>query len=238
MTKKQSTAAPTISNVVASVLDFRYFHEEDGHPPAIPLHYVPGKVPLAVVVGPNAGGKSFFRRLVGHVYAQSKPAVEFIGISMEFRTGTGVHAGNIMRAFVFGDEGSHATGAISATTVTTGIKTCRSREKPHVIFWDEPDIGLSEGYSRGVGHAIRGFVEDLPQHTAGVFVVSHSKPLVRELALLEPHYVHLGSTEAPATLQEWLDTEAPAQDIDTLSDRALERFRAIQRILKSVQKPG
>lgn len=226
----------TLDGILDYTRDLRYFHPEDGEPAAIPLHYVPGKVPLVLIIGPNAGGKSFLRRIVGQVCRMVKPRIEFMGVSMEFRTGQGAHAGNTARAFVFGDEGWESTGAISAQTVTVGIKTCLERTTPHVVFWDEPDIGLSEGYSRGVGQAIAKLARAATAHTVGVFVVTHSKPLVREMVALEPHYMHVGSETAPPTLQAWLDTEAEALDIDTLKDASHVRFQRIQKILNDKKR--
>lgn len=231
--KSKSKTPATLKAILGFAQDLRYFHPEGDEPAAIPMHYVAGKVPLVLVVGPNAGGKSFFRRCISGVCKACTPQVECIAISMEFRAGQGVHAGNMARAFIFGDEGWQATGQISASTVTTGISTCQSRTTPHVVFWDEPDIGLSEGYSRGVGQAIAKFVSDIPQHTVAAFVVTHSKPLVRELVALEPHYLHLGSDSAPATLQMWLDTEAPPLDIELLGEQARQRFQRIKKILNS-----
>lgn len=228
----------TLDGILDYARDLRYFHPEAGEPAAIPLHYVPGKVPLVLVVGPNAGGKSFLRRVVGEVCRMVKPRVEFMGISMEFRTGHGEHVGNVARTFVFGDEGWESTGAISAHTVTVGIKTCLQRTTPHVVFWDEPDVGLSEGYSRGVGHAIAKLARTATSHTVGIFVVTHSKPLVREMVALQPHYLHVGSEVAPPTLQAWLDTEADVLDIDTLKGVSRERYQRIQKILKSSTAPG
>lgn len=222
----------TLDGILEYTRDLRYFHPENGEPAAIPMHYVPGKVPLVLVIGPNAGGKSFFRRIAGQVCRSVTPRIEFLGVSMEYRTGHGAHAGNPLRALVFGDEGWESTGAISAHTVIVGIKTCLERTTPHVVFWDEPDIGLSEGYSRGVGQAIAKLVRAATPHTVGVFVVTHSKPLVREMVALEPHYLHVGSETAPPTLQAWLDAEAEALDIDTLKEASYARYQRIQKILK------
>lgn len=224
-------APATLDECMERMREFRYWYPEDGHPAAIPMHYAPGKSRLMVVTGPNAGGKSFFRRLIPAVY----PGVECIGLSMEFRTGTGAHAGNIGRAFVFGDEGYRSTGAISAQTVLTAINTSKQRDNAHVLFWDEPDIGLSEGYARGVGVAIAKYLADPAAKLKAAFVVTHSKALVRELARVQPHYTHLGSDDAPPTLADWLAHEEPVCDIEELTERAHARLRAIRRILDSVK---
>ena len=218
--------------LLADAFNLRYFHAEGGEPPVIPFHHTPGKVPLVAVVGPNAGGKSFFRRIVQQVCAHREPKIECMGISMQFRT----EANNPFKAFVFGDETWQATGEISGHTVLTGINTCASRDNPHVIFWDEPDLGLSDGYSGGMGQTLARFAQNLPTHTVGAFVVTHSRALLRQLLPVEPHYVHLGSENPPESLQAWLDTEAPVLPQEDLKEASYARFRRIQKILQEVRK--
>ena len=102
-------------------------------------------------------------------------------------------------AFIYGDESWESTGVLSSRTVLTGIKTCQGRKSKHVIFWDEPDVGLSDSWAAGVGQSICGFVTDCPRNTVAALVVTHSKALVRELLPAAPAYVHLGKepSEAP-----------------------------------------
>jgi hypothetical protein len=200
----------------------------DGEPPPIPSYWKKGRDPLIAVLGENAAGKSFFRRVCQAICRKDENKVEFMGISMELR-----QSGGPMNAFVFGSESYDATGAISAKTVLTGIKTCRSRENPHVMCWDEPDLGLSDNGAAGVGLAIREFAENPGKHTKAIIVTSHSRALVSQLVPLDPHMVYLGEQEtAPRSLDEWLARPIVPRDLTEMANTALERFRTITKLLK------
>jgi hypothetical protein len=68
-------------------------------------------------------------------------------------------------------------------------------------------------------------------------VVSHSKDLIKELLPLSPHYVHLGSTEHPDTLQAWLDAPSIPRAIGDLDAVSHARFKRIQTVLDALKKP-
>jgi hypothetical protein len=219
----------------ALTLDYFKPHPLDGVTP-IPAFFEPGRGNLAVIVGENASGKSFMRRIVTQICRETK--VECIPISMEGRGGN--YGG--MRGFIYGDETWESTGVNSAGTVQMGIKTCKDRTTPHVIFWDEPDLGLSENGAAGVGRAIADYMIRQNPMTLAAVVVTHSKPLVREMnrayADLDPHYLHLGCDsleDTPKTLYEWLNSgEAVCRSPEDIEEAGARRFKLIQRILKSV----
>ena len=216
------------AGLLANILeDLRYFIPEGkGKPAIIPYHWAKGSCNLAVVLGENASGKSFLRRCA-HSICQHL-GIEFLGISMELR-----YSGGIERAFIFGDENTDATGVISLRTVLTGISTCRSREKPHVMCWDEPDLGLSDNAAAGVGLAIAEFIRRPGEHTKAIIVMTHSRALVEQLLPLDPHYVYLGCDpdKAPATLADWLKQPIVPADLEALREKMLVRFRAINKML-------
>ena len=222
----------TARKLLDHVLSLDYFQSEGKEPPPIPFHRVHGRDPLVVMVGDNASGKSFARRLVTAVCR--KVEVESIHISMERRAGGDVTGG--MRGFIYGTEDWKSTGENSVGTVLGGIRTCQGREKPHIMFWDEPDIGLSDPWAAGVGVAIRKFVETPPEHTRAVFVVTHSKALVSQLLPVEPHYIYFGDSEAPASLEHWIEQPAIPRDIEELGKLSHPRFKKIQKILDRVEK--
>ena len=178
------------------------------------------------MLGENASGKSFLRRCAHSICQQV--GIEFLGISMELRYG-----GGIERAFIFGDEGYEATGVISIKTVLTGISTCHSREKSHVMCWDEPDLGLSDNAAASVGLAIAEFVRKPGKHTTAIIVMTHSRALVEQLLPLDPHYVYLGcdADKAPTTLYDWLKQPIVPADLEALREKMLTRFRAITKLL-------
>jgi hypothetical protein len=222
----------TAKKLLDHVLSLDYFHPGGKKPPPIPYHRVDGKDPLVVIVGENASGKSFARRCVQAIASKNK--VETIAISMERRAGADFTGG--MRGFIYGTEEWKSTGENSVGTVLGGIRTCQGRDTPHVMFWDEPDLGLSDSWAAGVGAAIRKFVEKPPTHTRAVFVVTHSKPLVEQLVDFGPHYLYLGDDDAPESLAHWLKTPAIPRDIELLGQLSHARFKRIQTILDRVKK--
>lgn len=221
----------SLRTLLDDVLTLDYFDDSDG-PAAIPALRVDGKGKLIVVVGDNASGKSFFRRII-QVWCQ-KAKTECIHISVEGRGKTG-HMPWL--AMVYGDEQHESTGVNSMSTILMGMKTCRGREKPHTIFWDEPDLGLSEDWAAGVGQDLCKFAQEAPTKTKAAFIVTHSRALVRELLPASPFYLHLGTTpsEAPQSLQEWVDRPIQPQRPEKLKERSRARYKAIQAILNRVQ---
>lgn len=222
----------TVGKLLDHVFSLDYFQPDGNKSAAIPYHRIDGNDPLVVMVGENASGKSFVRRIVTLMAREND--VESIHISMEGRAGPDFSGG--LRPFIYGDEGYRSTGENSASTVVTGIKTCRGREKPHLMFWDEPDIGLSDSWAAGVGVAIREFVKKPPEHTRAVFVVTHSKALVGQLAEFYPHFIYFGEDEPPKTLFHWIERPIIPRDIEELGKLSHVRFKKIQKILDSVKK--
>lgn len=218
-------------SLVNECLALDYFTPDNKGVTPIPAYYLPGKDPLILVVGENASGKSFFRRIVRLICRDAK--TECISISMEARQ---TISDNPWLSLVYGDEEHDSTGYNSASMVTTGIRTCQSREAKHVIFWDEPDVGLSENGAAGVGIAIRDFMKDPPKHTVAAIVVTHSKPLVQAFADLDPHYLHLGGGKVPQTLNDWLKTPVVARHPDDILKAGRKRFKLIQAILDDIKK--
>lgn len=209
-------------------LDLAYFHEDEDGDVAIPFHRVNGRGRLILVVGDNASGKSFFRRIVQLLCKKSD--IECMAISAEARRTISY---NPWLTFVYGDEEHEATGVNSTNTVLTGIKTCQGRDSKHVIFWDEPDLGLSDSWAAGVGQKLCQFAQEPPKHTVAALVVSHNRALVRELLPAKPFYLHLGvkAEEAPPTLQEWVERPCAPRDPDRLPEQSRKRFKMIQHIL-------
>ena len=207
-----------------------YFHPNDKGITPIPAQWVKGTGNFVVVLGENASGKSFLRRIVSAL--ARKAEVEVMPISME---GRGQEFGGL-RGFVYGSEEWQSTGENSSHTVLTGISTCRSRATPHVIFWDEPDLGLSDGWAAGMGETFLEFAQDLPKMTCAAFVVTHSRALVERLVPANPHYLYLGSDVAPPTLRAWLDKPVVARPLATLKEESHQRFRLIDEILKTKKR--
>jgi hypothetical protein len=209
-------------SLVQECLTLDYFYPNDKGEVPIPAKFVPGNGKLVVAVGGNASGKSFFRRIVQGVCAKTK--IECIHLSMEGR-----RTGGIFASFVYGSETHQSTGANSSGTVLTAISTSKARKNKHVIFWDEPDIGLSDDWAASTGAEIRSFIEDAPKPLVGVVLVSHSKALVRELIPLNPHLLSFSETPV-GDLTEWLEKPVMIRPLSELKETSYRRFKLIQAV--------
>jgi len=194
----------------------------------VTAHLVPGHSALVLVVGENASGKSILRRIVSQSCKNKK--IECLRISMEGRQNT--YAG-LGLSFIYGNEEYISTGHNSACTVVNGIYNCKKRERAHVMFWDEPDLGLSENGAAGVGVAIAAFVKDKPKLTRAIFVCTHSRALVRQLEGCKPHFLYFG--DAPKTLQEWLNEPIVPRDLRELINAGDARRTMVQKTLDKIK---
>lgn len=200
------------------------------------IRWVPSKGSnLCLCIGDNATGKSLFRRVV-HAWCQKDydhdkqkgSKVEMIGLSMQDRAGGMMGIGH---AFVYGDEHTNATGANTGHTVTGAIKTAHARTNPNIVFWDEPDTGLSDAYAADVGRRIATFGMSPAKHTVASFVVTHRKALVEQLLDAKPHVLFFGEN-APATVEEYLKRPVEPANIEELFERGHKLFLKVSKHLR------
>lgn len=202
---------------------------KDGETP-IELHadYARKKSPgahVVVVVGENASGKSFLRRLMCAVLHDA--GHDLIHLSMEGRFD---YNGNLgaMRGMLYGDEQHEATGVNSAHLITRGLSNCESRrDTSHGIIWDEPELGLSEGAQMGVGAELAEGLVKTPVPTVAAVLITHSKPLVRRLVEIEPNFVFVGE-DPPLTMEGWLKRPAKLRTTADIEAESRRRYRLIQ----------
>lgn len=219
----------TTASLVEDSLDYEYFcpQEEDGGVTPIPVTSIPGEGLLVLAVGDNASGKSFYRRVVQALCHREK--IECIHLSMEGRRGSN------FAGLIYGEEDYNSTGQNSARTVRMSLETSKKREEPHVIFWDEPDFGLSESWSEAMGVKIcHGLTHDPSPHLVAAFVVTHSRPLMKPLLDLNPHALIF--EESPSTsLREYLARPSPVQPLEVLEDLSRQRYKRIQGVMNRVK---
>jgi hypothetical protein len=215
----------TTKGLIKEALSREYFQPIEGAV-AIPVTCLPGKGPLVLAVGDNASGKSFFRRIIQGLCGLNH--LECIHLSMEGRRNVAYNPG---LCFVYGSEEYQSTGQNSTETVLGAIKTTKERENLHVIFWDEPDFGLSESWSASMGVEIaKGLSTKVNPNLVAAFVVTHSRPLMKPLLDLNPH-VLIFDENAPTSLQEYLDRPLVIRPLQELKDLGHQRFKRIQKVL-------
>lgn len=175
---------------------------------------------ILIATGENASGKSLFRRLYLTAIKEYYPKIkEVMHISQQGRCQEG-----IVRAFVYGAEDWEATGVISLRTFKAGFDTSHGREHPHIIIWDEPEIGMSEETQMAAGQYVAKRCKDWPENLKGLIFTTHSRHFAA--ALKDLHgvgFLNLGNKYK--TLEAWIDREIVPNDYETLMDHALERFR-------------
>jgi len=176
---------------------------------------------VLVIVGSNASGKSFLRR---YVQLTLKEKIEVIALSHELRT-----QGNFSTALVYGDESWQSTGAITAQTFLTGVKTMRERTKPHVVVWDEPEIGCSEELQTGCANWLHKNLHPWPKFLQGLILLTHSRIWARR-AMDYPHAKFL-SLDGYRNVEDWLRREVKPVDPETITRLAGEKFQRLTKLL-------
>jgi hypothetical protein len=182
------------------------FDEETEGGPGLVGAFTEGDPAWRVLLGTgeNASGKSPVRRLISAI-CQRQKKVEHIVTSLEAKTH---HSDAPWLAMVYGSEAWSATGQNSAHLILGGIRTARGRETPHVLTWDEPELGLSEGAQLAAGEAFADLGRAPGAHTRVMALVTHSRHIGRALLPLRPPW-RTGSRprSSPAP---WRTSRAPA----------------------------
>ena len=201
----------------------------------------PGEPRLLIIAGENASGKSLFAQSLTAV-ASRQEKVQSITVSIRERTGSGSSGiESFRRAVMFGEESEQSTGASSFKVLPVAFNTLRSRAeegKRALLLLDEPDLGLSEGYSAALGRYLAKHYGELPELAAGLVIITHSRALVRTLVQglsQPPSFLKFGHT---ADLSAWLtgEPERSLEELDALGELARERWLAVSRILSELRK--
>lgn len=195
---------------IENILNLNYFADEEF--PDLPLSCVfqPGADRrVLVVTGENASGKSFVSKLMAA--GANRDKVEALTITMNFRT-----KGFMPSMILGGLEEDTSTGHLSLNGVIGGVRNCQNRECPHLMLWDEPDIGLSEAYQPAMGEYIGQFLAKLPDNTRGVIITTHSRILVKALVDacgFMPHHVRFNDN---ISLADWMANPPKPRTVEEL----------------------
>ncbi len=184
---------------------------------------------VGILVGPNASGKSFVRKLLG---SACKPlGLELIHLSMQGRCSG---ENRIMRMFVYGNEDGDSTGCNTIQTTFGSFRTSRKRDTPHVLFYDEPETGLSPEYTAGLAGLFVEFLSAPPPHLVAAFFVSHRAELLGPIARLPHAFASLGTASAFDTYAAWASRPIEALDPSLLPDENRANYVKIRRALDAM----
>lgn len=220
----------SIQHVIESVLATKFFTGDEA-PLSATFHSGSPDSSALVIAGANASGKSYMVRLIASwLRVKEAPKVEPIQVSMRYRAGLSVSG--FQRTMMFGNEDDSSTGDNSISAIFGAMRTSESRDTPHYVMFDEPDIGLAEEYAIPAGQHIGEFAAKPSDHRGGVVLISHSKPLVRAFINGLGHQPHFLCMEGTAALDEWLATTTvrSVADLQSLRDRARERWQKIEAV--------
>lgn len=224
----------TLATLLEQAIERPLFTKSD----AFQAHLVAGEGHAAVIVGPNASGKSLFFRVLTAAAHRSK--VLAVTVSIRERTGAGtLEMAGLRRMFMFGDESEQSTGATSLSAATKAFNTAEAQAeegKPTLVLLDEPEQGLSEDYAAAMGTWLAQKTNALVHPNAlGVVLVSHSRALVRAFQQGLNHKPACVSMEDPLSLEQWLNSAKPktVEELLALSTLGKERWRAVSRLLQS-----
>lgn len=228
----------TVPRQVLSVLEEPFFQPLPSGEIPIPWVWQKGRDPVVLVLGGNAAGKSFFRRRLAHFMAQQQGHNQidrFVHLSMGARTGAEGDQSGFERIGTYGSERDQSTGTLSMRSLTSQLAEVINKSKKQpllkwqdmrtVLFWDEPDLGLSKGAALGMGETLRTWITQRPPHVRMVFVATHSPEIVQSLWPMRPHYLFLGDLQGPADIRAWLASQVnpPRVSPDQVIRRAIER---------------
>ena len=191
------------------------------------------------VVGENASGKSLMFRVIA-AFAKRDNDLIGITISIRERTGSGLNEmSGMRRTMMFGDEHEQSTGAASANVVDSGFRNASMYGGKTILMFDEPELGLSDGYAGALGAFIAQKTVEIGEGTHGVVVVTHSRSLVQGFVDefgQEPTFIDM--SREPTSLRYWLvrPEHRTVEDLLALREIARDRKKAVQVIMNESKR--
>lgn len=224
-------ALPPIAKLVTNLIADTHLLSHTKCP--FSYHLQPGHGQVLVVAGDNASGKSLVASIAA-ARAYYDHGVEPMTVSMTARTSSGM-----LRAFTYGGEDYRATGEVSLNVSFKALDAIPDRlgkgpSARALAILDEPDVGLTEGFSYAFGQKLAQKINALPAGKRwNVLLVSHSREMVRGLAdtlTQAPSFLH---TDTPLTLDDWC-AQRPRKsvaELEAMLKRAGEQIKQIRGIL-------
>lgn len=180
------------------------------------MHIHQGNEKLVVVTGSNASGKSLLRKILTNRYKDKN--IEVIHLSMSSRASSGFE-----RVVIYGSEDDDATGYNSIKTFLKAIETSISRTNEHIIIFDEPEIGCSDEVAMALGQRLFDNINSMTCKV--VYVISHSRKLVEQLAPFNPTHISLGVDQS---LQDWLKRDIIPANLEQVLETGRINWKFVQ----------
>lgn len=188
---------------------------------------ISGEANVTLIAGPNASGKSLVSKMIANFSREQNLPCRVC--SMLNRS-----QGGIESAMIFGDESYNSTGVNSLSAIENSLKSTVN-DKKGVVILDEPDIGLSEEYSGGLGKYVADFMNDKGLNFTHLVIVSHSRLFFNcfiEGYRKEINKVYMSKRK---TFDDWrlgAVEVASVEDLKSLYKNSRDKFLAINELAK------
>jgi hypothetical protein len=178
-----------------------------------------------ILVGPNASGKSLFRKLINK--GRKKPLC-IVHASMQLRTESRPDMGAL--SSIAHDWPDNATSYSTLRALRMSINSVKENCALHI---DEPEIGFSEELQAGAGTWLRKQLEALQPQPVITLITTHS----REVARAFPDWKLIDLGWQFKTVDEWTSREIKPADPEAILEAGQILFSVIQtRINKATEK--
>lgn len=168
-----------------------------------------------ILVGPNASGKSLFRKLI----RREKPLV-IIHASMQLRTESRPDLGGL--GCMLKDWPDDAT---SYSTLKNLQKSIASIRENCILHIDEPEIGFSLELQKGTGKWLRNKLEAIPNPQPVVTLITTHSPYIAS-AFTDWKLIDLGFKHK--TVSDWINREIQEVDPNEIEEKNLIMYAVIQ----------
>lgn len=214
-----------MNDFITDIISGRWFKEPS--PLRCDVQY--GHPKLCVITGPNTSGKSLLRKIIHNRYSERK--WQYVNVSQEGRCASS----GIQRLFLYGTETDESTGYNSVKMLLKAIQSGQSYEKTFGMMLDEPEIGCGEEVQGALGVRIARDIDTMPNLHA-LYIVTHSRELVRHLLPINPTHWRLGGDNM--TLEQFVERPVILADLDEVLATGKERWHAVHQVIEAGKKGG
>jgi len=179
-----------------------------------------------ILVGPNASGKSLFRKLLNR---GRKDKLTVVHASMQLRTESRPDMGAF--SSLAHDWPEDATSQSTIRVLKKSIQSVKANCALHI---DEPEIGFSEELQLGTGTWLRQKIEAIDPPPVMTIITTHSSAVAS--AFKDWRLIDLGFRFK--TVEEWIKREIKPADPEAVENTARIMFSVIQTRINNGKNSG